>query len=79
VSLRALGWDYRITHSTSETDEEKGVYRNKYLQELAEFSKANNLGSNDAPTSNPGVPAAAAAKEAPPVSKPATPIIELDK
>ena len=40
----ALGWDYRITHSVSQSEDEKAVYRNKYLKELADFAAANNIG-----------------------------------
>ncbi len=73
----ALGWDYRITHSSGKTDEEKLVYRNRYLKELADFATANNISSADAPTSDPGTPAAA--KQAAPLTKPATPSIEVNQ
>ena len=73
----SLGWDYRITHSTSESEQEKSVYRNKYLKELADFASANNIGSDDASTDDPGAPAAA--REATPLSKPNTPAVEISE
>ena len=78
----ALGWDYRITHSTAENEAEKLAFRNQYLKELSDFAIANDIGSNDGGSSNttagePGAPAAA--KEAAPLTKPSTPVIEINK
>jgi len=73
----ALGWDYRITHSTAENEAEKLTFRNQYLKELSDFAAANNLGGNGASTNDPGAPAAA--KQAAPVTKPATPAIQINE
>ena len=78
----ALGWDYRITHSTAENEAEKLAFRNQYLKELSDFAIANDIGSNDGGSGNttagePGAPAAA--KQAAPLTKPSTPVIEINK
>lgn len=78
----ALGWDYRITHSTAENEAEKLAFRNQYLRELSDFASANDIGSNDGGSGNtttgePGAPAAA--KEAAPLTKPSTPVIEINR
>jgi len=73
----ALGWDYRVTHSKGESEAAVAATRSQYLREFNDFASSNDIGSESATPA--GEPAAAAAKELPPPSKPGAPAIEISK
>ena len=66
-----------VSARKAENEAEKLTFRNQYLKELSDFAAANNLGGNGASTNDPGAPAAA--KQAAPVTKPATPAIQINE
>ena len=77
----ALGWDYRITHASGESEDEKAVHRQEYLAELKRFAAEHNVAGSDTQTTGEVAepPTAAAQPKKLPLSAPATPAIEIDQ
>lgn len=68
----ALGWDYRVTHSKGETEQQVAAHRSQYLKEFKAFADNRNLGN----------PSIGAAQPSPTVkqselTRPGTPAIEI--
>ena len=80
----AIGWDYRVTHSTGESEASVEEQRNIYLREYNQF--ATDLLNNESGGSSRTDPAIIGAaqpgdteRELPPLSKPGTPVITKDQ
>ena len=80
----AIGWDYRVTHSTGESEASVEEQRNIYLREYNQFA-ADLLdnGSGGSTRTDPAIIGAAQSgdteRELPPLSKPGTPVITEDQ
>ena len=80
----AIGWDYRVTHSTGESEASVEEQRNIYLREYNQFA-ADLLdnGSGGSTRTDAAIIGAAQSgdteRELPPLSKPGTPVITEDQ
>ena len=76
----AIGWDYRVTHSTGESEASVEEQRNIYLREYNQFA-ADLLDNGSGGSTRTDAPIIGAAqsgdteRELPPLSKPGTPVI----
>ncbi len=75
----AIGWDYRVTHSTGLDDAVLASQRNGYLREFDDFAKQSLSAADTVPAGETVVPVpAAAAAKAVPLSKPGKPSVNGD-
>ena len=80
----AIGWDYRVTHSTGESEASVEEQRNIYLREYNQFA-ADLLDNGSGGSTRTDAPIIGAAqsgdteRELPPLSKPGTPVITEDQ
>jgi hypothetical protein len=74
----AIGWDYRVTHSSGASEADVVAQRNAYLREYNEFASTSlSNGSGGSALTDPAPIGAAgdSEKELPSLSKPGTPVI----